>query len=89
MDLKQLEQEAAADVRKHYGRLKIVPLIVAYQLWVVAIYQSSGWLSAVAASMVTGCWIIGRPRGFLRNVALVIVLGIVVPVILAPSGVAK
>tara|TARA_R110001599_G_scaffold353236_1_gene591166 strand:- start:2779 stop:3048 length:270 start_codon:yes stop_codon:yes gene_type:complete len=89
MDFQQLENESKEDLKRYYGPVKLVLLIVPYQLWVLAVYQAAGWMSAASACLVTGCWIMGKPRGFVRNLIVLIIFGLVIPVILAPAELAK
>lgn len=62
--------------------LKMVPLILVYQLWVVAIIQAFGWAPALSACVVTGGWLSGYPKGFLKNTAFVFVFAIVLPLLI-------
>jgi hypothetical protein len=59
--------------------LKMVPLILLYQLWVVAIIQAFGWAPALPACIVTAGWLSGTPKGFFYNLAFVFVFAIVLP----------
>ena len=66
---------------------KMVPLILVYQLWVVAIIQAFGWAPALSACIVTGGWLSGWPKGFLKNIVFVFVFAIVLPLfIIAALG---
>jgi hypothetical protein len=61
---------------------KMVPLILVYQLWVVAIIQAFGWAPALSACVVTGGWLYGIPKGFLKNVVFVFIFAIVLPLLI-------
>lgn len=66
---------------------KMLPLILVYQLWVVAIIQAFGWAPALPACIVTGGWLSGWPKGFFKNIAFVIVFALVLPLfIIAALG---
>ena len=58
---------------------KMLPLILIYQLWTVAILQAFGWAAALPSTIVTGAWLMGWPKGLLRNIAFVVVFGFVIP----------
>ena len=58
---------------------KMIPLILVYQLWVVAIIHAFGWLPALSACVVTGGWLSGYPKGFFKSTAFVFVFAIVLP----------
>ena len=58
---------------------KMIPLILVYRLWVVAIVQAFGWAPALPACVVTGGWLYGYPKGFINNTAFVFVFAIVLP----------
>lgn len=83
---KQLVEEATEtgkrDLKNFYRPLKLVPLILVYQIWVIAIYQSFGWLAAVPACAITGCWLIGWPSGLLKNAGLFLLLGLLLPLLI-------
>ena len=72
--------EASTENRKF--NYKVIPLIIIYQLWVVAIVQAFGWLPAIPAALVTGGWISGWPKGTVKNIVFVFLLALVIPIIL-------
>lgn len=70
------------DTAAYSINFKMVPLILVYQLWVVAIVQAFGWAPALPACIVTGGWLSGMPKGFLKNIAFVFVFAIVIPLLI-------
>ena len=80
--IEEINRAAREDTRKYFGRLKMVPLIVVYQIWVVAVRQALGWYAAISACIVTACWIMGWPKGIWRNLALFLVMGLLLPLFL-------
>ncbi len=58
---------------------KMISLILVYQLWIVALIQAYGWLPAIFASVVTGGWLSGWPKGILKNTIFVFVFSIILP----------
>ncbi len=59
--------------------LKMVPLILVYQLWVVAIVQAFGWAPALPAVIVTGGWLSGWPKGIVKNMLFFFIFALVLP----------
>ena len=79
---KQDKDNQSQDKPAYSINFKMVPLILIYQLWVVAIIQAFGWAPALPACIVTGGWLSGMPKGFFKNVAFVIVFAIVLPLLI-------
>lgn len=83
---KQIVEEATEagkqDLKNYYRPLKLVPLILVYQIWVVAILQAFGWLAALPACAVTVCWLVGWPQGMLKNIGLFLLLGLLLPILI-------
>ena len=84
--IEQITEESVEDQRRFFGRLKMVPLIVVYQLWVVAVFNALGWLAAVPACAVTGFWIMGWPKGLLKNLGLFFLFGLLLPLVIGTYG---
>jgi len=61
---------------------KMIPLILVYQLWVVAIVQAFGWTPALSACIVTGGWLSGYPKGIIKNIFFVFVFAIILPLLI-------
>lgn len=82
--LESINKESA-EVERHLFRvLKLLPLVALYSMYVSGIYKSEGPLSALLA----WSWIIflacGWPKGFIKQMGMAVVFGIILPIILVP-----
>lgn len=77
-----LKTSSNSEEKKTHINFKMLPLILVYQLWVVAIIQAFGWVPAIPAVAVTGSWIGGWPKGILKNLFFIFAFAFVLPLLL-------
>jgi len=80
--INDINSSAIQDGKQVLARLKIIPLLVVYQLWLGAIIVAYGWTPALASILASACWFVGWPKGFLKNTLFVFFFAIILPFML-------
>ena len=79
-----IKKESAEEGRQLLRMLKISPLIVFYGMYVSGIYKSEGLLSASVAWLWIIFLVVGWPKGFIKQMGLAVVFGVILPFIVLP-----
>lgn len=77
--LESIKEESAEVERQLFRILKILPMVVFYNMYVAGIYKSEGFLSALVAWL----WVIflacGWPKGFKKQAGMAVFFGAILP----------